>query len=121
VRQLLPRLRDPSFTRIIVATLPEATPVHEAAQLQRDLKRAEISPYAWVINQCLSPLDVSDPVLRVRQSAERQYIDEVHEKHSLQTCFIPWINIEPISPETLRFLVTEAGQAKTVDTHSAGR
>lgn len=121
VRQLLPRLRDSAFTRIIVATLPEATPVHEAAQLQRDLRRAEISPYAWVINQCLTPLKISDPVLRVRQAAERQYIDEVHQKHSLQTCFIPWMDIEPISPETLRQLVTEVRQSKTVDTHSSGR
>lgn len=121
VRQLLPRLRDSDFTRIIVATLPEATPVHEAAQLQRDLRRAEISPYAWVINQCLTPLDIGDPVLRTRQAAERQYIDEVHQIHSLQTCFIPWMDIEPISPETLRLLVAETRQPKAVDTHSTGR
>jgi arsenite-transporting ATPase len=34
VRHLLPRLRDASFTRVLVVTLPEATPVHEAAALQ---------------------------------------------------------------------------------------
>ena len=50
VRQLLPRLRDPNYTRILLVTLPEATPVHEAAQLQRDLERANL-PFAWVINQ----------------------------------------------------------------------
>ncbi len=38
VEQLLPRLRDPGFTRVLIVTLPEATPVHEAAQLQDDLK-----------------------------------------------------------------------------------
>ena len=63
VRRLLPRLRDPAFTRILLVTLPEATPVHEAAALQRDLERAEIQPFAWVVNQSLSPLPVSDPVL----------------------------------------------------------
>ncbi len=42
VRQLLPRLRDPEFTRILIVTLPEATPVHEAAQLQEDLRRADL-------------------------------------------------------------------------------
>ncbi len=42
VQNLLPRLRDPEFTRVLIVTLPEATPVHEAAQLQRDLRRAEI-------------------------------------------------------------------------------
>jgi arsenite-transporting ATPase len=51
VRQLLPRLRDPQFTKVILVTLPEATPVHEAAQLQADLRRAGIEPFAWVVNQ----------------------------------------------------------------------
>ncbi len=41
------------FTRVIVVTLAEATPVHEAAALQRDLRRAKIEPFAWVINQSL--------------------------------------------------------------------
>ena len=31
VRELLPRLRDPAFTKVLIVTLPEATPVHEAA------------------------------------------------------------------------------------------
>jgi hypothetical protein len=42
VRQLLPRLRDAGFTRVLVR-LPEATPVHEAARLQDDLPRAGIA------------------------------------------------------------------------------
>ena len=54
VRELLPRLRDPEFTKVLIVTLPEATPVHEAASLQRDLLRAGITPFAWVINQSLS-------------------------------------------------------------------
>ena len=29
VKQLLPRLRDPDFTRVLLVTLPEATPVHD--------------------------------------------------------------------------------------------
>ncbi len=33
VENLLPRLRDPDFTRVLIVTLPEATPVHEAAQV----------------------------------------------------------------------------------------
>ena len=43
VRQLLPRLRDPAFTRVLLVTLPEATPVHEAQALQADLARAGIA------------------------------------------------------------------------------
>ncbi len=64
VENLLPRLRDPEFTRVLVVTLPEATPVHEAAKLQEDLRRAEIEPFAWVINQSLVPLEVTDPTLQ---------------------------------------------------------
>ena len=37
VAQLLPRLRDPDYTRVLIVTLPEATPVHEAARLADDL------------------------------------------------------------------------------------
>ncbi len=44
VTGLLPRLRDPGFTRVLICTLPEATPVHEAAALQEDLQRAGIQP-----------------------------------------------------------------------------
>ena len=63
VRALLPRLRDPAFTRVLLVTLPEATPVHEAARLQADLVRARIQPMAWVINQSMTPLAVTDPIL----------------------------------------------------------
>jgi len=77
VRKLLPRLRDPAFTRIVLCTLPEATPVHEAAALQADLRRAAIEPYAWVVNQSLLPLSVRDPTLCARRDQEVRYVDEV--------------------------------------------
>jgi len=77
VRALLPRLRDPAFTRILLVTLAEATPVHEAATLQRDLARADIHPFAWVINQSLAPLVVTDPVLARRRAAEVPFHAEV--------------------------------------------
>ena len=77
VQRLLPRLRDPLFTRVLLVTLPEATPVHEASQLQKDLERADIHPLAWVINQSLLPLAVTDPVLVQRRSLEPRYHREV--------------------------------------------
>jgi arsenite-transporting ATPase len=89
VRRLLPRLRDPAFTRILLVTLAEATPVHEAAALQRDLERAEIRPFAWVINQSLSPLSVSDPVLRQRRAHEARYLREVLGL-APQAVLVPW-------------------------------
>jgi arsenite-transporting ATPase len=89
VRRLLPRLRDPAFTRILLVTLPEATPVHEAAALQRDLERAEIKPFAWVVNQSLSPLAVSNGVLRQRRALEARYLRELSEL-APRAALIPW-------------------------------
>jgi arsenite-transporting ATPase len=94
VENLLPRLRDPNFTRVLIVTLPEATPVHEAAALQRDLRRAEIEPYAWVINQVLSPLPLTDPLMKQRQSLEQKYLREVKEVHASRVAIVPW-QLEP--------------------------
>lgn len=102
VQHLLPRLRDPQYTRVLLVTLPEATPVHEAAQLQRDLQRAEIRPYAWVINQCLSPLHVTDPLLLQRQAHEARYIREVVQEHAERTALIPWHPEPPVGHAALR-------------------
>jgi arsenite-transporting ATPase len=89
VRELLPRLRDPEFTRVLLVTLPEATPVHEAAQLQHDLARAGITPFAWVVNQSLTPLTVHDPVLASRRRRERRYLEEV-QRLATRVVLTPW-------------------------------
>ena len=90
VRELLPRLRDPGFTRILLVTVPEATPVHEAERLQQDLARAQIAPFAWVINQALAPVVTSDPVLVSRQASERTYVAEVVERLATRVALVPW-------------------------------
>ncbi|HTN00282.1 MAG TPA: arsenical pump-driving ATPase [Planctomycetaceae bacterium] len=105
VAQLLPRLRDPEFTKVLLVTLPEATPVHEAAQLQQDLRRAQIEPWAWVINQSLTPLSVTDPVLQSRRQHERTYLDEVTGSLSSRTVLLPWHATPPTGLEGLRSLV----------------
>jgi arsenite-transporting ATPase len=93
VRRLLPRLRDAAFTKILIVTLPEATPVHEAAQLQRDLVRADIHPFAWVINQSLLPLAVTDPVLVQRRAREGRFHDEVRTL-APRVALIPWTDTQ---------------------------
>ena len=105
VQNLLPRLRDQEFTRVLIVTLPEATPVHEAAKLQQDLRRAEIEPYAWIINQSLSPLEVSDPLLIQRQRHERRYIDEVGSSLARRIALIPWISVPPVGLAGLRLIL----------------
>ena len=89
VRRLLPRLRDSSFTHVLLVTLPEATPIHEAMQLERDLARAGITPFAWVVNQSLTPLDVRDPVLCARRAHEAVHLREL-AIHAKRTAIEPW-------------------------------
>jgi len=89
VQRLLPRLRDPEFTMVLLVTLPEATPIHEAMQLERDLARAGVTPFAWVVNQSLTPLRVTDPVLRARRSHEFVHIHEL-AAHGRRTALEAW-------------------------------
>ena len=76
VAHLLPRLRDPDYTRVLIVTLPEATPVHEAARLSEDLERAGISPYAWIVNQSLAAAGATHPTLAARARDEHPYLAE---------------------------------------------
>lgn len=105
VRNLLPRLRDPSFTRMILVALPEATPVHEAARLQQDLLRAGITPFAWVINQSLAASHPVDPVLLQRGARELPFIDEVRARHAPRYAVLPWMPEALAGAQALRSLV----------------
>ena len=105
VRELLPRLRDPDYSRVLIVTLPEATPVHEAAALQEDLRRAGIEPFAWVVNQSLTPLAVRDPVLRARQRQEAKYIHEVEHGLARRVVLVPWQKEPPAGAERLQALL----------------
>ena len=104
VRQLLPRLRDPAFAHVVLVTLPEATPVHEAAQLQDDLRRASIEPYAWVVNQGFAGTGVTDPVLRARAAREARYLAEVRDTLATRVACIPWLIEPPIGAGPLQAL-----------------
>ena len=110
VRQLLPRLRDPDYTKILIVALAEATPVHEAAMLQQDLLRARITPHAWVINQSLAPLELTDPVLVSKQEGEHVHIDEVLRDHAARVALVPWMAEEPVGPDGLERLVQHKGE-----------
>jgi arsenite-transporting ATPase len=101
VLKLLERLRDPKFTRILLVTLPEATPVHEAAALQEDLRRARIEPFAWVINQSLLNSGSCDQLLQCREVSEHRYLREVVEKLARRTAWLPWQAEEPVGPDAL--------------------
>lgn len=104
VRQLLPRLRNPEETDVVIVTLPEATPVLEAERLQEDLKRAGIQPSWWVINQSWKSVPSSHPVLKNRSLAEKPWLKRVAEI-SNQYTIIPWKAKEPVGVQELRGLL----------------
>ncbi len=101
VCELLPRLRDGDFTRVLIVTLPEATPVHEAAYLQEDLRRAGIEAFAWVVNQTFAQSGSRDPLLAARARSEWPHINEVAERHARRLVMVPWAPQEPVGFERL--------------------
>ncbi len=106
VEALLDRLTDPDFTHVLVVTLPEATPVHEAAALQADLRRAGIDPAAWIINQSLFAASVTDPVLAARADAETHVIEEVLSRFATRVVLLPMLPDSPTGPAGIEALVS---------------
>lgn len=95
-------LQDQTLSKIILVSLPETTPMREAGDLQNDLKRAGIKPYAWLINQSLSMLTgISDPLLKSRAGAETQVIDTINRTYSERTFGIPFIAEKKLLPALL--------------------
>lgn len=76
------QLQDPERTKVLLVTLPETTPVLEAANLQADLERAGIHPWGWIINNSLSIADTRSPLLRLRAQQERPQIESVKLRHA---------------------------------------
>lgn len=105
VKKLLPRLRNPEETGVVVVTLPEATPVFEATRLQDDLKRAEITPKWWVINRSLYATGTTDHVLKARAASEKQWIRKVQEELTDNAALIPWMKEIRIGYDQLKEFV----------------
>lgn len=109
VEQLLPRLRDPNYTRTLIVTLAESTPVHEAEALQADLRRAGITPFAWIINQSLVGCKTSEPILAARSHSEIFWIKQVLTLNpATPNYLIPWLATEPVGAPGLRALTGQS-------------
>lgn len=100
----LMRLQDSTYTQIILVTLPETTPVSEAAALQEDLRRAGIEPFGWVINKCLAASGTRDPLLRARIARERMQIARVQDGLAKRAFIMAWRSKPPIGIEELETL-----------------
>lgn len=95
-------LQDQTLSKIILVSLPETTPMREAGDLQNDLKRASIQPYAWLINQSLSMLSgISDPLLKSRANAEIEVIKTIKNEYANRTFGIPFIAEKKLLPALL--------------------
>jgi arsenite-transporting ATPase len=103
----LMRLQDASYTKIILVTLPEVTPVSQAAALQDDLRRASIEPYAWVLNKSVLATSTRDPLLVARLAGERKQMERVSAGLARRIFTLPWLTVPPIGFAELSELVSK--------------
>jgi arsenite-transporting ATPase len=104
----LMRLQDPDYTRIVLATLPEATPVSQAQALQDDLRRAGIEPYAWVLNKSVLAAGTQDPLLATRLQGERRQQERLQKGLAKRLFAVPWLARPPVGLVELDKLVASA-------------
>ncbi|MBC2579038.1 arsenical pump-driving ATPase [Clostridium sp. DJ247] len=90
VKKLLPKLRNASETEVIIVTLAETTPVHEAMRLEEDLKRAGINSKWWVINSSLFATNTTNEILKAKASNEITWINKVNEISKGNFAVIEW-------------------------------
>jgi arsenite-transporting ATPase len=95
------QLQDPKQTKVLIVTLAETTPVLEAANLQADLRRAGIDPWAWVINNSVAAARVTSPLLLQRAHNELREINAVTTLHASRYALVPLLKDEPIGVDRL--------------------
>jgi arsenite-transporting ATPase len=86
-------------------TLPEATPVSQAAALQDDLRRAHIEPFAWVINKSLLATETQDPLLKARLLNEQKQIERITGFAADPVYTVPWTAKPPVGVAALEALL----------------
>lgn len=107
--RLYERLSDPERTRIVLLTLPQATPVHEARALQEDLARTGLVPWTWVVNAALSQRSTHHRVLAAQAADEVHRIAEVAELSPRPPVVLPWTDHPPVGRPGLDALLTPTG------------
>ncbi len=101
------QLQDPKQTKVLLVTLAETTPVLEAANLQADLRRAGIEPWAWVINNSVAATTVHSPLLRQRAANELGEINAVANQYAQRYAVVPLLQEEPVGVACLRALASK--------------
>lgn len=100
-------LQNADLTRVLIVTAPEPTPVSEAEQLQNDLLRAGIHPWAWIVNNSIAAAHPQSPLLQRRA---RNELDQFHRIGGLapRLAAIPLLPEEPVGEAALARLTTDA-------------
>jgi arsenite-transporting ATPase len=98
------QLQDPKQTKVLLVTLAETTPVLEAVNLQEDLSRAKIEPWAWVVNNSILAAKPKSSLLIIRAKHERDEIDAVRSRYAQRYAVVPLMANEPVGVELLRNL-----------------
>jgi len=106
----LMRLQDAGMTHVVIVTLPEVTPVSQAAALQDDLRRAHIEPWAWVINKSVAATGTSDPLLQARLVGEQQQSARIARGLAQRTYVLPWLATPPVGVAALGQLAAATAQ-----------
>ena len=106
------RLQDPEQTKILIVTLPETTPVLEAAHLQDDLRRADIEPWGWIINASLAAAETTHPLLRQRAVSESAQILKVRDGLAARYAVVPMQAEVPVGAEELHALCASSNTGK---------
>ena len=101
------QLQDPKQTKVLLVTLAETTPVMEAANLQADLRRAGIEPWAWVINNSIAAARSTSPFLIRRAENEIKEITAVTQVYASRYAIVALQTEEPIGVERLLKLVEQ--------------
>jgi arsenite-transporting ATPase len=113
----LMRLQDATYTRVVLVTLPEVTPVSQAAALQDDLRRASIEAYAWVLNKSLLAAGTRDPLLDARLAGERKQIERMSAGLARRVFTVPWLSVPPVGFAELSRLVAAGASSRPIDAH----
>lgn len=95
------QLQNPKQTKVLLVTLAETTPVLEAANLQEDLRRAGIEPWAWIINNSLAAAQTRSPLLQERARKEQAEIAKVVNQHAKRYALVPLLKQEPVGVANL--------------------
>jgi arsenite-transporting ATPase len=110
----LMRLQDAAYTKIILVTLPEVTPVSQASALQDDLRRAGIEPWAWVLNKSVLAAGTRDPLLAARLAGERRQMDRMASGLAQRLFTLAWLTVPPIGFTELSKLVVKPMHAEAI-------